>query len=124
VAGLCALAVVAVAAWPDRSAPLDPAAIWSERAAPAVDALALDLSAATAEAGVSSPSAQRLARDLARAERLARPPDPARAHIWEKTLADVRAALADRRVDPVAASSHLNVAALEISGLTAAGQAQ
>lgn len=123
-AGLFALAVLAAASWPQQPAPLGPAAAWSQRAAPAVDALALDLSAATAQPQLSTRSARGLARDVARAERIGGPPDRARADLWRKTLTDVRAALSQAPVDPAAARSDLNAAALEMSGLSAAAQAQ
>ena len=62
---------------------------------------------------------RRLARDVSQAERIGAPPDPARAALWRSSVAEVREALSYMSTDPSAARSALNLAGLEISGLSA-----
>ena len=124
VVGLLALAVIAAVAWPPRPAPLDPAASWSQRAGPAVDALAVDVAAAGRQVKLSRGWQDRLARDLARAGRAGAPPDAPRAATWRRSLGEIRTAVAEARTDPLAARAALDLAGLELSGLAAAAQAQ
>lgn len=117
------LAVLAALTWPHRPAPLSPAAAWSQRAAARVDALAVDIASAAGQNGLSPATADRLRRDLARAEQAGPPPDHPRAEVWARVLGGVDAAVSDAESDPSAAAADLSLAGLEISGLGSQSQA-
>lgn len=123
-AGLAVLVLVAGLAWPHQPRPLGPAAAWSQRAAPAVNALAIDIASAGGPSGLTAVTADRLAHDLGRVEQEGPPPDGPRAAVWDHAISQVHIALAAWRSDPASAHDALDLAALELAGFSTLAQAQ
>ncbi len=111
------LTVLALTVRPHPPAPVGAGPAWSQRAAPALGALARDVGTAAAEPSMKPATVTRIRGDAGRVEAVGAPPDPGRAAAWRRALPEVNTALDRYQAQPAAAREALQLAGLELVDL-------